>query len=86
MATFSVEERRRYARQGIAMEDGSFPIPDRESLQDAIHAVGRARPNTPQHRAAVRRHIIGRARALGAMSMIPHTWNRDGTLSDGSDD
>ena len=86
MATFSAEERRRFAGEGIAMDDGSFPIPNRESLQDAIHAVGRARPNTPQHRAAVRRHILKRARALGAMSMIPHTWNRDGSLSDGSDD
>lgn len=85
MATFDVETRRRYAREGIAMSDGSFPIPNRDSLEDAIHAVGRARPNTPEHRAAVRRHILKRARALGAMSLIPTSWNRDGSLSDGTD-
>jgi hypothetical protein len=84
MATFSADERRRFARQGIAMPDGSFPIPNRESLEDAIHAVGRTRPNTPQQRARVRRHIIKRARALNAIGLIPDTWNSDGTLKDGT--
>lgn len=84
MAEFDAEERRRYAREGIAMDDGSFPIPNRESLGDAIRAVGRTRPNTPQQRAKVRRHIIKRARALGATEEIPDTWNSDGTLKDGS--
>lgn len=82
MATFTAEERRRYAREGIAMDDGAFPIPNVESLEDAIRAVGRARPNTDAHRAKVRRHIIKRARALGAMSRIPDSWNSDGTLKE----
>lgn len=80
MATFSADQRKKYANQGIAMPDGSFPIPNTSSLQDAIHAVGRARPNTEAHRAKVRRHIIKRARALGATGQIPDNWNSDGTL------
>lgn len=64
------------------MKDGSFPIPNTSSLDDAIHAVGRARPNTESHHASVRRHIIKRARALGATNRIPDNWNSDGTLKD----
>lgn len=79
---FNAEERRGYAKKGIAMPDGSFPIPNVDSLQDAIHAVGRARPNTEAHRAKVRRHIIKRARALNAANRIPDNWNSDGTLKD----
>lgn len=85
MATFNADERRRFASRGIAMSDGSFPIPNRESLEDAIRAVGRARPNTDEHRAAVRRHILKRAKALNAMNLIPSSWNRDGSLSDDSE-
>jgi hypothetical protein len=73
------------AKKGVAMPDGSFPIPNRGSLGDAIRAVGRARPNTPEQRAKVRRHIIKRARALGATDMIPDTWRSNGTMTDGSD-
>lgn len=81
---FNADERKKYAKKGIAMPDGAFPIPNTSSLQDAIHAVGRARPNTPAHRAKVRRHIIKRARALNASGKIPDNWKSDGTLSDGS--
>lgn len=73
------------AKRGHAMADGSFPVPNRDSLGDAIRAVGRARPNTPQQRAKVRRHIIKRARELGASNMIPDTWRANGTMTDGSD-
>lgn len=82
MATFDAEERRDFARRGIAMSDGSFPIPNEASLQDAIRAVGRARPDTERRRNAVRRHIIKRARALGATDQIPENWNSDGSLKD----
>jgi hypothetical protein len=64
------------------MKDGSFPIPNVASLEDAIRAVGRARPNTEEHRAKVRRHIIKRARALNATNRIPDNWNSDGSLKD----
>ena len=85
MASFNAEERRSLAKKGHAMSDGSFPIPNRDSLEDAIRAVGRARPNTPAQRAKVRRHIIKRARELGASNKIPDTWKSNGTMSDGSD-
>jgi hypothetical protein len=82
VAEFTAEERRRLADRGVAMPDGSFPVRNREDLQNAIRAVGRARPNTEAERRKVRRHIIRRARAIGAESMIPETWNSDGSLSD----
>lgn len=85
MASFSAKERRNLANKGHAMEDGSFPIQNRGNLEDAIRAVGRARPNTSEQRAKVRRHIIKRARALGAQNLIPDTWRSNGSLSDGSD-
>lgn len=85
MAEFSAEERRQLAKKGAAMKDGSFPVRNKADLQNAIRAVGRARPNTKEERRKVRRHIIRRARAIGASGMIPDTWNNDGSLKDGSD-
>jgi len=69
-----------------AQGDPSFPITQRtgsDSLANAIAAVGRSRPNTPEHRAAVRRYIIRVARQKGWSSDIPDSWNSDGTLSTG---
>lgn len=84
MADISTEARRRAAARGQALPDkesgGRFPIRNREDLSNAIRAVGRVRPNTEQARAKVRRFIIRRARELGLTSMIPDTWNTDGTL------
>lgn len=61
-----------------------FQIQNRGDLDNAIRAVGRATDTSGQHtpaeRAAVRRYIIGRARALGLTSMIPDTWGSDGSL------
>lgn len=61
--------RRKLAKAGAAMPDGSFPITNVASLRDAIHAVGRA--NNP---AAAKAHIIKRARALGATRFLPPGW------------
>ena len=55
-----------------------FQINNRTDLHNAIHAVGRARPNTPQEHDMVRRYIRKRARALGLESMIPATWSSSG--------
>ena len=66
---FSEEERRRLAKSGAAMPDGSFPIVTTEDLDNAIRAIGRA--SDP---AAAKRHIIKRARALGAESHLPEDW------------
>lgn len=66
---FSSELRERYAKEGVALPDGSFPIPDRDALRRAVQSIGRA---SSQSRA--RRHIIKRARALDAVSMLPDEW------------
>lgn len=60
--TFSAGARRGYAKRGVAMADGSFPIPDADALRRAKLALGRAKPGK---RSAVRAHINRRAKALG---------------------
>jgi hypothetical protein len=68
-------------------DDPRFPIKTRSgpsnSLSAAIRAVGRAKPNTPEERAKVRRYIMSVARAKGWSDDIPDTWNSDGTLQGG---
>jgi hypothetical protein len=66
---YDTESRRRMAASGQAMPDGSFPIANRTDLRNAIQSVGRA-----SNYAAARRHIIRRARALGATDMLPEDW------------
>jgi hypothetical protein len=52
-------------------------------LSAAIRAVGRAKPNTPEERAKVRRYIMGVAKTKGWSDDIPKTWKPDGTLTTG---
>jgi hypothetical protein len=60
--TVSAEERRRMAKAGTAMPDGSFPIANCSDWDNARRAIGR----TPaSRRAAVQAHINKRGRALG---------------------
>jgi hypothetical protein len=66
---FSREEREKAADEGYALPDGSYPIKNRSDLVNAIQAYGRAKDH-----AACKRHIIKRARALGAMSALPEGW------------
>ena len=66
---YSTDARRRMAESGEAMPDGSFPIANRADLRNAIQSVGRA-----SNYEAARRHIISRARALGAEDMLPEDW------------
>lgn len=75
---FTADETRSMARAGTAMSDGSFPVPDAAHLEKAIHAVGRGTNNS---HAAIRKHIIQRARALGLSSKIPDSWGADGTIT-----
>lgn len=71
MAKFSQDERKKLARSGSAMPDGSFPIRNRSDLKNAINDYGR----TPDSKkASVKAHIIKRAKALGLTSMIPEDW------------
>lgn len=67
--TYSDDERTKMAKEGVAMKDGSYPIPDKDALKDAISAYGRAK-----NKAATKRHIVRRARALGATDMLPTDW------------
>lgn len=66
---FSTEQREKLANEGKAMPDNSFPIENEQDLRNAIQAYGRAK-----NRAAVKRHIMKRARALGAEDLIPESW------------
>ena len=83
MADFTAQQRRDLAKSGQAMSSGSFPIRNRADLANAIRAVGRAKGATAGHN-LVRRYIIRRARALGAVDMIPDTWAGDGSLKPSS--
>jgi hypothetical protein len=58
-----------YARQGLAMPDGAYPITDKEDLENAIKAYGRAKDKV-----AVKAFIIRRAHELGAVDMLPESW------------
>lgn len=77
---------RQLVQQGRAMpapgqdRPGRFQIENRADLDRAIQAVGRVRPNTEEARAKVRRFILARAKALGAMNAIPDSWAADGSL------
>lgn len=82
------DQMRRLVRQGQAMpapdqdRPGRFQIRNRDDLHRAIRAVGRAGgpSGTEEDRRKVRRFILKRARAIGAMNMIPENWNADGSL------
>lgn len=78
MAKYNQADLDKMAKSGEAMPDGSYPIADKEDLQNAIHAVGRGGASHD----AIRRHIISRAKALGASDMIPDTWGSDGSLTE----
>lgn len=62
---FSTEERRRLARNGAAMDDGSFPIISVADLRNAIQSLGRAK-----NRSSALAHIKRRARALGRGDLV----------------
>jgi len=66
---FSADERKKDAKSGAAMPDGSFPIENGQDLENAIKAYGRAK-----NKAAAKRHIIRRARALGMTDKLPDGW------------
>lgn len=64
-ADITAEERRKAARGGAALPDGSFPIRDCTEAEKAIHAQGRAKD---QDRVVA--HIRKRVRALGCSGDI----------------
>lgn len=74
---YSVAELKALLAKGETMPDMSYPVANKADLQNAIHAVGRSGDS---HN-AVRKYLIGRAKALGASDMIPGDWNADGSMS-----
>ena len=75
---FSPEKRKDLAKQGMALPDGSFPIVTEEDLKNAIMAFGRAKS-----KAAAKRHIMKRARALKRNDLIPENWGKKDAKGDG---
>lgn len=78
-ATFTEEQRKALAEEGKALKDGSYPIRNKADLKNAIRAIGRA---NKAKRAAVKKHILKRAKALGATKFIPETWGLTATGDD----
>ena len=66
--------REKAAEKGQALPDGSFPIRNIKDLKNAVHAYGRAKASK---KAAVRKHIIKRAKALGRADLVPDTFNSE---------
>ncbi len=67
----SAAARRKFARQGVAMPNGDFPIPDEGHLRSAIGRLG----NYKGDKGAAKRHIVKRARALGLTHLLPKDWH-----------
>jgi hypothetical protein len=78
-AKYSADDMKSMVSKGQAMKnangDPSYPIADVSDLKKAILAVGRGKANHD----AIRRHIIKRAKALGAMDLIPDNWTSGGS-------
>lgn len=81
MADISAQEREKAEEKGQALPGGRFPIRNREDLENAIRAVGRA-SGGEEGRRRVRKFIMIRAKVLGLSEMIPDTWNSDGSLKE----
>jgi uncharacterized protein YdaT len=64
---YGTGQRRKWADQGVALPDGSFPIPDKAHVRKAAMAIGRA---PASKRPAVRAHIRKRAKALGVKAPL----------------
>jgi hypothetical protein len=65
------EERKKLEKKGAAMPGGRYPIVSVQDLKNAIQAYGRGNPDDL---AAVKKHIIKRARALGRTDLLPDGW------------
>lgn len=67
---FTDEKRKELADSGAAMPGGEFPIETTGDLSNAIRAFGRAKDKD-----ATKRHIIARAKSLGASDTLPESWS-----------
>lgn len=79
-AKYDAETLRQMLADGHAIEnangDPSYPIGDKEDLENAIHAVGRGQGDHDK----IRAYIIRRASDLGASDLIPDNWGTDGSM------
>lgn len=66
----SAAKRDEYAKSGIAMPNGDFPIPDEGHLRSAVGHYG----GYTGDKAAAKKHIIARARALNLVRLLPDDW------------
>ena len=66
---FTADERKKAAKEGAALPDGSYPIYNQDDLDNAIQAIGRA--SDP---GAAKAHIRKRAKALGLKLPDTDTW------------
>lgn len=69
---YSEEDREMMAKQGTAMDDGSFPITNEMDLRNAIQAIGRAKDPM-----AAKMHCMKRAKALKMEDLIPANWDQE---------
>lgn len=74
---FNAATRKRLAKSGDAMPDGSFPIQNAGDLKNAIRLAGNAK-----NPAAAKAHIKKRAAALGLTKNLPDSWKSQGANSD----
>lgn len=71
----SQAKRDEYAKSGVAMQNGDFPIPDEGHLKSAIgHLDGYT-----GDKSAAKSHIEQRAKALGLANLLPADWHAGGS-------
>lgn len=66
----SSDQRQKWADEGKALPDGSWPIPNVDYLRRAIQSFGRGNKSDSRIKAWIKK----RARALGHEDMIPEGW------------
>jgi hypothetical protein len=71
--TFTAEQRRKAAKEGAALSDGSYPIYNQGDLSAAVSRIGTGKADP----ATVKAHIRKRAKALGLK--LPDAWQASGS-------
>jgi hypothetical protein len=66
---FSAPEREKDAEDGVAMPDGSYPIRSVKDVENAVRDYFRTGKKPD-----IKAHIIARAKAIGAESVLPDDW------------
>lgn len=66
---YNSKDRKKMAGTGEAMKDGSFPIKTAQDVKNAVKDWGRT-----GSKSSVKRHIIRRAKAIGATNALPSDW------------